>query len=313
LRGNKNLTIVKMNKSLRFTLTLLVSASFLSTMVSCGGGSSKSTAEDVAFEDAEKKIVTDMDQVIHDLPSPTEVPYMLQATGADFNKDIINGLERLPKYLTNEDESALNLGIYATDMGYLISYKQLEDATDYLESSQKLAESLGVASVFSVATIEKFQSNLDNPDSLNKILNKSITDVEDRLESADRVSVAALILAGSFVEGLYLAVEVIETYPTDVLDEETRNLILEPLVKVVLDQEKPLLDVIGLLKDLPEDDIIDHMISELEVLRVLYETDLAEVEKKIAENTGDFMLTESDLSGIRTEVKRIRTDIVEFE
>ncbi len=302
-----------MNKSLRFTLTLLVSASFLSTMVSCGGGSSKSTAEDVAFEDAEKKIVTDMDQVIHDLPSPTEVPYMLQATGADFNKDIINGLERLPKYLTNEDESALNLGIYATDMGYLISYKQLEDATDYLESSQKLAESLGVASVFSVATIEKFQSNLDNPDSLNKILNKSITDVEDRLESADRVSVAALILAGSFVEGLYLAVEVIETYPTDVLDEETRNLILEPLVKVVLDQEKPLLDVIGLLKDLPEDDIIDHMISELEVLRVLYETDLAEVEKKIAENTGDFMLTESDLSGIRTEVKRIRTDIVEFE
>ena len=301
-----------MNKSLRFTLTLLVSASFLSTMVSCGGGSSKSTAEDVAFEDAEKKIVTDMDQVIHDLPSPTEVPYMLQATGADFNKDIINGLERLPKYLTNEDESALNLGIYATDMGYLISYKQLEDATDYLESSQKLAESLGVASVFSVATIEKFQSNLDNPDSLNKILNKSITDVEDRLESADRVSVAALILAGSFVEGLYLAVEVIETYPTDVLDEETRNLILEPLVKVVLDQEKPLLDVIGLLKDLPEDDIIDHMISELEVLRVLYETDLAEVEKKIAENTGDFMLTESDLSGIRTEVKRIRTDIVEL-
>ncbi|WP_258097731.1 hypothetical protein [Marinoscillum pacificum] len=302
-----------MNKSLRFTLTLLVSASFLSTMVSCGGGSSKSTAEDVAFEDAEKKIVTDMDQVIHDLPSPTEVPYMLQATGADFNKDIINGLERLPKYLTNEDESALNLGIYATDMGYLISYKQLEEATDYLESSQKLAESLGVASVFSVATIEKFQSNLDNPDSLNKILTKSIADVEDRLESADRVSVAALILAGSFVEGLYLAVEVIETYPTDVLDEETRNLILEPLVKVVLDQEKPLLDVIGLLKDLPEDDIIDHMISELEVLRVLYETDLAEVDKKIAENTGDFMLTESDLSGIRTEVKRIRTDIVEFE
>lgn len=302
-----------MNKSLRFTLTLLISASFLSAMVSCGGGSSKSTAEDVAFEDAEKKIVTDMDQVIHDLPSPTEVPYMLQATGADFNSDIINNLERLPKYLTNEDESALNLGIYATDMGYLISYKQLEEATDYLESSQKLAESLGVASVFSVATIEKFQSNLDNPDSLNKILNQSITDVEDRLESADRVSVAALILAGSFIEGLYLAVEVIETYPTDVLDEQTRNLILEPLVKVVINQEKPLLDVIGLLKDLPEDDIIDHMIGELEILRVLYETDLAQVEEQIANNTGDFVLTESALAGVRTEVKRIRTDIVEFQ
>ena len=128
-----------MNKSLRFTLNLLVSALFLSALVSCGGGSSKSSADEVAFEEAEKKIVTDMDQVIHDLPSPTEVPYMLQATGADFNSDIINSLDNLQKYLTNEDESALNLGIYATDMGYLISYKQLEEATDYLESAQKLA------------------------------------------------------------------------------------------------------------------------------------------------------------------------------
>ena len=302
-----------MNKPMRFTLTLFVSAIFLSTMISCGGGSSKSSSEEAAFEEAEKKIVTDMDQVIHDLPSPTEVPYLLQATGADYNKEIINDLERLPKYLTNEDESALNLGIYATDMGYLISYQKLEEATDYLESAQKLAESLGVASVFSVATVEKFQTNLDNPDSLNKILTQSITDVEDRLESADRVSVAALILAGSFIEGLYLAVEVIETYPKDVLDEDTRNLILEPLVKVVLEQEKPLLDVISLMKDLPEDDIINHMINELEILRVLYETDLAEVEEKIANNTGDFVLTESTLSGIRSEVKRIRTDIVEFE
>lgn len=303
-----------MNKSLRFTLTLLVSAIFLTSIVSCGGGSSKETkADDVAFEDAEKKIVTDMDQVIHDLPSPTEVPYMLQASGADFNDDIINTLERLPKYMTNEDESALNLGIYATDMGYLISYKQLESAEVYLEASQKLAEGLGVASVFSLATVEKFQNNLDNPDSLNKILEKSIADVGERLESADRVSVAALILSGSFIEGLYLAIEVIDTYPTDVLDEETRNLILEPLVKVVLDQEKPLLDVIALLKDLPKDDIINHMINELEILRVLYETDLAEVDAKIASNTGDFVLTEETLSGIRSEVLRIRRDIVEFQ
>ncbi|MEQ8470467.1 MAG: hypothetical protein RIC35_04745 [Marinoscillum sp.] len=303
-----------MNKSLRFTLNCLFIAFTGIVLVSCGGSSSKETsAEQVAFEEAEDKIVTDMDKVIHDLPSPTEVPYLLQATGADFNADMINDLENLPKYLTNEDESALNLGIYATDMGYLISYQQLEKATDYLESAQKLAESLGVASVFSVATIEKFQNNLDNPDSLNKILTQSIVDVENRLENADRVSVAALILTGSFIEGLYLAVEVIETYPTDVLDEDTRNLILEPMFKVVLDQKKPLVDVIALMKDIPQDDIITHMITELNILRILYDTDLAEIEKQIAENTGDFILTEDMLIDITTEVKRIRTDIVEFQ
>jgi predicted Zn-dependent protease with MMP-like domain len=105
-------------------------------------------------------------------------------------------------------------------------------------------------------------------------------------------------------------VKVIETYPTDILDEDIRNLILEPLVKVVLDQKKPLLDVIALLKDIPQDDIISTMIAELNILRILYEGDLAEVEKKISENTGDFILTQDMLLDITTEVKRIRTDIV---
>lgn len=302
-----------MNMPLRFAFSLLASSLILSVLTSCGGGSSKETkADEVEFDEAETQIVTDMSKMLHDLPSPTEVPYLLESTGAKFNDDIINSMTRLPKYLTNEDESALNLGIYATDMGYLISYAELEQANVYLQASQKLAETLGVASVFSLATIEKFQKNLNNPDSLNKILNHSISDVQEKLKSGDRVPVAALILAGSFIEGLYLTIKVIDTYPTDELEEEARNAILEPLVKVVLKQEKPLTDVITLLKDLPEDEIVNHMINELQILKVLYETDLAQVEKEIA-NKEDFVITESALSGIKSEVIRIRRDIVEFE
>ncbi|RED97940.1 hypothetical protein [Marinoscillum furvescens] len=303
-----------MNNSLRAFALLFPVAIFFS---SCGGSSSsekaKAEADEVAFSEAEKKIVSDMDQVIHDLPSPTEVPYLLQATGADYNAELINSLEKLPQYQTNEDEAALNLGVYATDMGYLISYNKIEEATNYMESCQKLAESLGVASVFNVATIEKFQNNLNNADSLNKILSEAIIEAESKLENADRATMAALVLTGSFVEGLHLAVRVIETYPTDVLDEENRNLILEPMVKVVLDQKKPLLDVIAMLKDLPQDDIIAKMIAELNILRILYDGDLAEIEEKISENTGNFVLTQDMLLDITKEVKRVRRDIVEYK
>ena len=111
-----------MNNSYRISIKLFTAMLLTSFLWSCGGGSKKeSAAEDVKFSDAEKKIVVDMDQVIKDLPSPTEVPYLLQATGADFNPELINSLDRLPRYETNEDESALNLGVYATDMGYLTS------------------------------------------------------------------------------------------------------------------------------------------------------------------------------------------------
>ncbi|MFY0606935.1 MAG: hypothetical protein JXR10_09475 [Cyclobacteriaceae bacterium] len=289
-----------------FTLAILVAA--------CGGNPQKDRqeAEKAAFEQAEKKISSDLDQVIKDLPSPTEVPYLLQATGSDFDASLINGLDKLSNYETNEDESALNLGVYATDMGYLLSYEKVSDSREYLQACQKLAEALGIASVFDVKTIEKFQANLNNSDSLNSLLSAAIVDVEAKLEESDRVSVAALILTGSFVEGLYLAVKVIETYPTDILDEQTRNLILEPMVKVVLDQKKPLMDVIDMLNDLPQDDIIAKMITELNILRIFYEGDLAEIQEKISNNTGDFILTQDMLIDITTEVKRVRGDIVDF-
>lgn len=303
-----------MNITPRLFTNLLAVAFVGVFFAGCGDSKKeKSNAEGVKFSDAEQKIVTDMDKVIHDLPSPTEVPYMLQATAADFNGDLINSLENLPKYQTNEDEAALNLGVYATDMGYLISYKQINDATDYMEACQKLAESLGVASVFNVSTVERFQNNLNNPDTLNKILSEAIVEAEGRLENADRASMAALVLTGSFVEGLYLAVKVIETYPKDVLDEANRNLILEPLLRVVLEQEKPLIDVIAMLKDIPQDDIIATMIVEMNILRRLYDTDLAEIQEKITSNQGNFVLTQDMLIDVIKEVERIRTDIVEFK
>ncbi len=52
-------------------------------IISCDSKSKKqlkSETDAVAFEEAEKKISADINKVIKDLPNPTEVPYLLQAT-----------------------------------------------------------------------------------------------------------------------------------------------------------------------------------------------------------------------------------------
>lgn len=301
-----------MNHSIRYSLQMLILFTLSAVLFSCGGSSkSESNSEkQQAFDEAEQKIAKDLNVVIADLPSPTEVPYLLQATGADYSESLINSLDKLDQYTTNEDEAALNLGVYATDMGYLLSYGKVPDSRKYLEACQNLAEALKVASVFDVKTMEDFQENLNNPDSLNKILSKAIYKAEDRLQESDRMPVAALVLSGSFIEGLYLAVKVIETYPTDILDEDTRNLILKPLFQVILDQEKPLTDIINMLKDLEQDEIIAKMITELNILKLLYEGDIANIQQKISANTGDFVLSQDMLIDITTEVKRIRTEII---
>lgn len=279
---------------------------------SCGGNSKKATAEAEAeaFEKAENQLLNEIDKVVHDMPPPSEVPYMLQATGSDFNADLMNSIENASKYENSADKAAMNLGAYATDIGYLSSYDQVQDALKYMEACQKLADQLGIASAFELDLMERFEKNLGNKDSLANLINYAMEVAEEKLEATDRLQTVALILSGSYIEGLYLSVMVIDTYPEDLLPEASRNLILEPLIKIIIDQKEPLNDVVKLLKDLKSDDTIAGVVAEFDILRVLYQEDLAEIDKKIAEGDPNFMLNKDMLVDIIAEVKRIRTEMV---
>lgn len=298
--------------NLRKPITILSALLVAVLMYSCGG--SGKTSEEQAqseFDAAQSQIVEEIDKVVHELPPPSEVPYLLQATGSDFNPELVNKLENAERYYSSMDKSAFNLGGYATDIGYLATYGQVQDALKYMETCQKLAETIGVSSAFDLDLMERFERNLSNRDSLSNLINIALRMAETKLEDTDRLNMVALVLAGSYIEGLYLSVMVVDTYPDDLLPEESRNLILEPLVRIIIDQRKSLIDVIILLKDLEQDDIISNVIAEFNILRVLYEEDLSDIEDKISEGDPNFVLSKDLLGDIITEVKRIRADMIE--
>ncbi len=277
----------------------------------CGGGTKQEedVAGDVTFSEAEQKIITDMSQVINDLPPPSIVPNTLKKLGTEYDPDLPNSIDRIEEYQTNEDKAALNLGIYATDVGYQIAYQQVEESMSHLGALQKLAETVGVSTAFDMGMMEEYEKSLDNPDSLAGLLNRTMLLAEERLESSDRLAMAALVLSGSFVEGLYLIIRIIEDYEGAGMSAQQRNEKLQPLVNLVLEQEKPLRDVIGLMKDIPSDEAILRMISELEILRVLYESDMNVIREAMGDDQ-DYVIPPDMMIDITTEVKRIRRDIV---
>ncbi|MGC4021305.1 MAG: hypothetical protein QM734_04860 [Cyclobacteriaceae bacterium] len=57
------------------------------------------------------------------------------------------------------------------------------------------------------------------------------------MKSDNRIKPAALMITGSFVEGLYISTGVIKTYPKDILKDDDRILVLTPLIRVVLQQK----------------------------------------------------------------------------
>ncbi|WP_109829343.1 hypothetical protein [Reichenbachiella versicolor] len=299
------------SKNLQSILSVVVAALILS---SCGSNKKSKTeleAEAEVYEAAEKQLLNEIDKVVHDMPPPSEVPYMLMATGAEFNKELINPIENAKNYYNSADKAALNLGAFASDIGYLSSYDQAQDALKYMEACQKLADQIGIASAFELELMERFEKNLGNKDSLANLINYALDVAEQKLEATDRLQMVALVLSGSYIEGLYLSCMVLETYPEDLLPEAQKNIILEPIVRVIIDQEKPLDDVIKLLKDLESDPVIAEVIAEFDILKALYKEDLKDVKTRISEGDKTLVLDKKLLADVILEVKRIRTEMVQ--
>lgn len=301
---------------MKFNQLKLTSLAIAGTIIisSCGGGSSQEKDSDASseFDSAKQQVAASVNKVLEDLPPPSEVPYLLMQAGADFNQDVINGItsEKMAAYQKTFGSAALNLGVYATDIGYLTSYEQSELALDYMGECQKLAAPVGVADALDYGMISRFESNMENKDSLASIINEVMDKAGDRLSELDELNSAALLLAGSWVEGIYISTQIVDQYPDD-LPEEVRNLVLTELVKIIMDQNDSLTDLLKVLNDVSGNDDVTSMIVDLEKVKAIYDGELAEVETKIAENTGDFVLLPSTLDNLAKEVARIRTSIIE--
>lgn len=277
-------------------------------LVSCGGGkSSVKEKEPTVKELAEEKTVHDIDQLIKDLPTPSLVPFTLKSIDAKFSKELINNLVNLNSYKGDTDKMALNMGVYGSDISYLAAYGHEDDCLAYINASHELAEMLGDSTIYDMLYLEKFRGHVksQNREEISKLLSELFLKTSVQMEEDHHLTMAGLALTGSFVEGLYQAVRTIELYP----ESTGSGKVLEPLVKVVLDQEKPLNDLISVLRDLPADDTIGNMIVYLSILDQLYKGDLQEIEHKM-ENDPSFVVTRDMMLDITSEVETIRGLII---
>jgi hypothetical protein len=245
--------------------------------------------------------------VVYNIPSPTEIPYLLQATGADFNPTLLNPRNKVDQYVTRKDRAALNLGVYAADIGYLASYEKTQESIDYLNACKTLADYLGVIAAFDLDLLRRFEANISNKDSLARLLNSTIHQTRNYLSDDNRNKQSALILAGSFVEGLYISTGLIKSYPKNILPEDTRNLILTPLMRVILEQQKSVSELITMLSAVEQTDPITSIIADLKYLEQNYKQ--LNIEDQIRNNKAHLVLTDKNLIEITKAVEKLRKDI----
>jgi hypothetical protein len=277
------------------------------TLTFCSKSGEDTSRDSEEFDEANESLKEQIEGLTYNIPPPSEIPYMLQATGAEFNQSLVNSREKVNQYTTHNDQAALNLGVYAADIGYLTSYDKTQEALDYLTACKTLSEDLGLIGTFDAELLQKFEANISNKDSLTRLLDKTMKESEKFLKEDSRNKLSSLVVAGSFIEGLYIATGLIKSYPKNILPEDSRNIVLTPLIQVVLKQKSSVSEMVKVLDAAEATETVTSIKADFKQLEETYKN--LNIEEQIRNNRADLVLSDKNLEGITTLVEKIRKKI----
>jgi hypothetical protein len=164
------------------------------------------TAENIKQTQAQRSEL--IKQIFYNIPSPIEMANLIQKTSVQYNPDLLSKYGREKEFLT-QDIQALNLGVYGADLSYCRVFDQIQESIKYLSSIRYLTQSLQIPQDQSNKAVERLEKNLSNKDSLINVVIDLFTNADTYLKENQREGTAVLILVGSWVEGMYIATNLI--------------------------------------------------------------------------------------------------------
>jgi hypothetical protein len=239
-----------MIKPLKITVFLLALICF-----SCNN-SEKS--EDIVLEDdhtiqAVQETKFNAQNVFNSLPDRKIVLGLIEENKLQYNPDFLNDPNSVSKY-TVEFFKATNLGIYGSDLNIASSFDQTQESLVFLKCVNVLAGHLGVNNVFDQRLFDRIQAQESNKDSILEIVIDAFKKVDETLKYNNRPATSAFILAGCWIEGLYVSCQ---------MALEANN---EPIIKAILQQKESLKHLIIMLESSPLPENSQFVVDDLRKL-----------------------------------------------
>ncbi len=197
-----NKLIIAMKKPKNILVVLLIALISLSTM-SCGNRQAREV-EDIQSTSKEQ---TFGELTKYPIPTSFEVIQLINKAGASFIIGICNPVDNAGRYLT-EKSKAINLGIYGADLAYSTIYQMKQETMNYMRVSKQLIDELNIGTGFNQQLAEKVEKNIDNKDSLIVIITDSFYDTYKLLVENQKESLSLLVVAGSWIEGVYITSQI---------------------------------------------------------------------------------------------------------
>ena len=186
-------------------------------------------------------------RVLYALPTPIEASMLIKNWGIPY-PELLNDPANASAYLTKKKQ-ALNLGVYITDMSLAGLYEQTQTVLRYRQAFMTLIEALGLQSIANQSVIQQMEDSINDKNELLRIISNLYASASEFLTDDDRDFYALAMLTGGWVEGMYIAVNMIdESQPGN--EEKMKHIITDN--KLTFDL---LWQALGELDVIPEDAI----------------------------------------------------------
>lgn len=207
--------MLRKNSPINFTISLgiVVLGIFFS---SCGGTKEENSELkdfEVTKDSIKSEVRVDFDLLRINIPSPSVVSKNLSTAKINYNKSFLTSPGKAGSFSSTYQKS-LGLGALGADLGIAAAYNQPQDALEYLTQISKLATDLGISSAFDPEFSKQLLSNVSKPDTFQLMLDKAFDKAERNLRSNQRVATTVMMVAGGWVESLYISVEGLNTNPS---------------------------------------------------------------------------------------------------
>ena len=247
------------------TLQVLFFGMVLFLLNNCQSQGNKKTTDEVTVDQSEvnKELFSDINEakkIFYSLPSPLETAKLIKTAGAKYDANLLNPLKNADNYTTNKS-MALNLGIYSTDLSFASLFDQTQTAIDYMGAAKKVADRMGILDAIDNNTIARLEENVNNRDAIMDIISETFMSSSSFLKDNDRASQAAVMLVGGWVEGLYIATQLVGDAP--VKDNK--------LVERIVDQKLSLDIVIRLLDDYKTNTDVAAVLPQVNELKSVFD------------------------------------------
>ncbi len=240
-----------------FKIVLLV---FTIALASCGNGEKQD--DNIVVDENTKQAVQETklnaQNVFNSMPDRQIILKLIDDNKIEYNPDFLNDPNSVSKY-TIEFYKAANLGIYGSDLSIANSFDQTQESMVFLKCVNSLAANIGVNGAFDQAMFDRMEANRENKDSTLEIITAAFKKADEILKVNNRPATSAVILAGCWIEGMYVSCQIAKT-PNG-----------EKIVPTIIEQAESLKNLVIMLEASNISEAGKYIVSDLKAIRDAFE------------------------------------------